>query len=163
VTDEDGAGLRCPRSRRWPRRPPRNRGRPAHGDRGSRGRALGHDWRLVRAGIYHHLGRPPLRERVDWSRVHVWWATIGSCPRSPVVERPASTRSPPSGGDEKRAARGRRRRRPRRRRIDPGRATPEPVTEAIARSAVPRAAVRYAAEIERADPRPANGDPRSTS
>ena len=24
-------------------------------------------------GIYRHLRVPPLRDLVDWSRVHVWW------------------------------------------------------------------------------------------
>ena len=91
-------------------------------------------------------------------------ATTGSSLGSPVVERPAAQPDPPGlrrrRGDGQPG--GRRRRRPGRRRADPGRATPRgPVTEAIARSGgAAWAAVRYAAEIERAGPAAGpNGDP----
>ena len=53
-------------------------------------------------GIYHALGRSPLREQVDWSRVHVWWGDDRYVPS----DHPLSNVLPliqillTSGGDE---------------------------------------------------------------
>ncbi len=53
-------------------------------------------------GIYHHLGRAPLRDLVDWSRVHVWWGDDRFVP----ADHPLSNVLPftqvllTSGGDE---------------------------------------------------------------
>lgn len=53
-------------------------------------------------GIYHELGRSPLRESVDWSRVHVWWGDDRFVPS----DHPLSNALPliqillTSGGDE---------------------------------------------------------------
>jgi 6-phosphogluconolactonase len=53
-------------------------------------------------GIYHHLGRAPLRELVDWSRVHAWWGDDRFVP----ADHPLSNVLPftqvllTSGGDE---------------------------------------------------------------
>ena len=77
-------------------------------------------------GIYHHLGRPPLRERVDWSRVHVWWGDDRFVPS----DHPLSNALPLEPDPPRlRRRRGdglpgeRRRRWPGRWRADPGRAT----------------------------------------
>ena len=58
-------------------------------------------------GIYHHLGRPPLRERVDWSRVHVWWGDDRFVPSDhPLSNALPSTRSSwPPAATRRRAAR----------------------------------------------------------
>ena len=53
-------------------------------------------------GIYRHLGRSPLRDSVDWSRVHVWWGDDRFVPS----DHPLSNALPliqillVSGGDE---------------------------------------------------------------
>ena len=53
-------------------------------------------------GIYHHLARTPLRDLVDWSRVHVWWGDDRFVP----PDHPLSNVLPftqvllTSGGDE---------------------------------------------------------------
>ncbi len=53
-------------------------------------------------GIYRQLGRSPLRETVDWSRVHVWWSDDRYVP----ADHPLSNALPlvqillASGGDE---------------------------------------------------------------
>ena len=53
-------------------------------------------------GIYHALGRSPLRDSVDWSRVHVWWGDDRYVPS----DHPLSNVLPliqillTSGGDE---------------------------------------------------------------
>jgi 6-phosphogluconolactonase len=53
-------------------------------------------------GIYHHLSRMPLRELVDWSRVHAWWGDDRFVP----PDHPLSNVLPftqvllTSGGDE---------------------------------------------------------------
>ena len=156
----------CPRPRRWPRRPPR-RSR-ATWPRRSRLAGVAH-WVTTGGssapGIYHHLGRPPLRERVDWSRVHVWWGDDRFVPS----DHPLSNALPlnqillASGGDEETGS-------PEGAdvggqgdgvRIPAAQLHEVPVTEAIARSGgAAWAAVRYAAEIERAGPAAGpNGDP----
>ncbi len=116
-------------------------------------------------GIYHHLGRPPLRERVDWSRVHVWWGDDRFVPS----DHPLSNALPlnqillTSGGDEETGS-------PESAdvggqgegvRIPAAQLHEVPVTEAIARSGgAAWAAFRYAAEIERAGPAAGpSGDP----
>ena len=69
-------------------------------------------------GIYHQLGRSPLRETVDWSRVHVWWGDDRYVPPDhPAVQR----RCPWSRSCSPRAAT--RRRRGRSRRTSAARAT----------------------------------------
>ena len=108
-------------------------------------------------GIYHHLGRPPLRERVDWSRVHVWWGDDRFVPS----DHPLSNALPlnqillRSGGDEETGS-------PESAdvgghgdgvRIPAAQLHEIPVTEAIARSGGPAwAAASYAAELAEAGP-----------
>ncbi len=113
-------------------------------------------------GIYHHLGRAPLRERVDWSRVHVWWGDDRFVPS----DHPLSNALPlnqillTSGGDEETgspesadvAGHGEGVR------IPAAQLHEVAVTEAIAHSGgAAWAAARYAAEIEQAGP-PAGSD-----
>jgi 6-phosphogluconolactonase len=108
-------------------------------------------------GIYRHLGRSPLRERVDWSRVHVWWGDDRFVPS----DHPLSNALPlnqillASGGDEETGS-------PEGAdvgshgdgvRIPAAQLHEVPVTEAIARSGgAAWAAARYAAEVEQAGP-----------
>src|SRR6476661_10791774 len=52
--------------------------------------------------VYRHLGSPPLREALDWGRVHVWWGDDRFVP----ADHPLSNVLPftqvllTSGGDE---------------------------------------------------------------
>ena len=62
--------------------------------------------------IYRHLGTSPLRERVDWSKVHVWWGDDRFVP----TDHPESNVMPleqillVTGGDEARVRHAERRR-----------------------------------------------------
>jgi 6-phosphogluconolactonase len=108
-------------------------------------------------GIYHHLGRPPLRERVDWSRVHVWWGDDRFVPPDHPLSNVLpltqillasgadETVSGPTSADVAGHGDGVI--------IPPAQLHEIPVTEAIARSAgAAWAAARYAAELDAAGP-----------
>jgi 6-phosphogluconolactonase len=102
-------------------------------------------------GIYRHLGKAPLRDTVDWARVHIWWGDDRFVPS----DHPLSNVLPldqvllASGGDESRsgpptAAVG----------ITGDGVTipaqnlhPVPVTEAIGHGGAAWAAARYAGEL----------------
>lgn len=132
----------------------------------ARGRA---DWATTGGStpvaIYRRLSAPPLDDDVPWADVHVWWGDDRFVPS----DHPLSNALPlnqillASGGDEETGS-------PEGAdvggqgdgvRIPAAQLHEVPVTEAIARSGgAAWAAVRYAAEIERAGPAAGpNGDP----
>ena len=81
----------------------RDRRRPPGRDRGARRRALGRRPAARRPRrCTGRLGSPPLRDRVDWQRVHVWWGDDRFVP----ADHPASNVQPleqillATGGDE---------------------------------------------------------------
>ncbi|HEY4189214.1 MAG TPA: 6-phosphogluconolactonase [Candidatus Limnocylindrales bacterium] len=53
-------------------------------------------------GLYRHLGTSPIRERVDWSRVHVWWGDDRFVPPDHELSnvQPLTQVLLASGGDE---------------------------------------------------------------
>jgi 6-phosphogluconolactonase len=112
-------------------------------------------------GIYRHLGHPPLRDTVDWSRVHVWWGDDRFVPS----DHPLSNALPlnqillASGGDEETGSpegadvggsgEGVR--------IPAANLHEVPVADAIARSGGPAWAAAFYAEALKAHGPPADG------
>lgn len=116
-------------------------------------------------GVYRRLGASPLRETVDWSRVHVWWGDDRFVPSDHPLSNvlPFSQILLASGGDEEGSS-------PEDAdvggsgggvRIPAGHIHPVPVADAIAHSGGPAWAAAVYAETLRAAALPlaAGGDP----